>query len=94
MVADTDDGKELARRIEDLKELVGAYRKGALEREDTVIQVRKLRSEHEEIRILQELKGSIAGEVSGGVLCRENLRYYDNYITQETAAGRRGRGCN
>lgn len=30
MVADTDDGKELARRIEDLKELVAAYRKGAL----------------------------------------------------------------
>ena len=30
MVADTDDGKELARRIEDLKELVTAYRKGAL----------------------------------------------------------------
>ena len=30
MVADTDDGKELARRIVDLKELVAAYRKGAL----------------------------------------------------------------
>ena len=30
MVADTDDGKELARRIEDLKELVAAYRKGDL----------------------------------------------------------------
>ena len=30
MVADTDDGKELARRIEDLKERVAAYRKGAL----------------------------------------------------------------
>ena len=30
MVAYTDDGKELARRIEDLKELVAAYRKGAL----------------------------------------------------------------
>mgnify|MGYP002791744589 FL=1 len=30
MVADTDGGKELARRIEDLKELVAAYRKGAL----------------------------------------------------------------
>ncbi|MDB1979589.1 fructose-1,6-bisphosphatase [[Clostridium] symbiosum] len=30
MVADTDDGKELARRIEDLKELVAAHRKGAL----------------------------------------------------------------
>ena len=32
MVADTDDGKELARRIEDLKELVAAYRKGALKK--------------------------------------------------------------
>lgn len=37
---------------------------------------------------LQELKEALQGEVSGGVL-QENLRYYDNYITQETAAGRR-----
>ena len=38
---------------------------------------------------LQELKEALQGEVSGGVL-QENLRYYDNYITQETAdAGKR-----
>ncbi|MCI7263366.1 MAG: fructose-bisphosphatase class III, partial [Clostridiaceae bacterium] len=30
MVADTDEGKELAGRIEDLKELVEAYRRGVL----------------------------------------------------------------
>ena len=30
MVADTDEGKELAGRIEDLKELVEAYRQGVI----------------------------------------------------------------
>lgn len=38
MVADTDDGKELARRIEDLKELVAYLPERRSEREDTVIQ--------------------------------------------------------
>lgn len=37
---------------------------------------------------LQELKEALQGEVSGRVL-QENLRYYDNYISQETAGGRR-----
>lgn len=37
---------------------------------------------------LQELKEALQGEVSGRVLS-ENLRYYDNYISQEILAGRR-----
>lgn len=36
---------------------------------------------------LQELKEALQGEVSGRVL-QENLRYYDNYISQEMAGGR------
>lgn len=36
---------------------------------------------------LQELKDALQGEVSDRVL-QENLRYYDNYISQETSAGR------
>lgn len=36
---------------------------------------------------LKELQEALAGEVSSAVI-RENLNYYDQYISQETASGR------
>ena len=36
---------------------------------------------------LRELEDALAGEVSAGVI-RENLQYYDQYISQQAAAGR------
>lgn len=36
---------------------------------------------------LRELEEALAGEVSGGVI-RENLQYYDQYISQQAASGR------
>lgn len=37
---------------------------------------------------LKELQEALQGEVSAAVI-RENLNYYDQYISQETASGRR-----
>lgn len=37
---------------------------------------------------LQELREALQGEVSAAVI-QENVRYYDTYISQETASGRR-----
>lgn len=37
---------------------------------------------------LQELREALRGEVSAAVI-QENVRYYDTYISQETASGRR-----